>query len=287
MDIEALRSFLAFVETGSFTRAAKQVNRTQSAISMQMKKLEQDLKKALFKKQGRLLALSYEGQFFARYAKQLVQLHDETLAQMHAEQPSTLMRLGCPDDYSESVLPILVKLLHQQWPNLDLQITCTPSNRVKLMLDSGHLDLGIITRSADSEEGYFLKSSQGVWVHNSDFDAAQQHPLPIAIFQRDCRFHQAATEGLHKQGRAYKVIACTASASAQRGIVQSGVAIGAMAKLSIGDLQQLSSENLPQLPTADIVLVRSNNLQNPISDALCHCICQRYAATDNTNTTEF
>ncbi|MCF6436278.1 MULTISPECIES: LysR family transcriptional regulator [Pseudoalteromonas] len=281
MDIDALRSFLAFVETGSFTRAAKQVNRTQSAISMQMKKLEQDLNKSLFQKQGRLLNLSYDGQIFARYAKQLLQLHDETLAQMNAVKPSTLLRLGCPDDYAESVLPKVVQLLHQQWPNLDLQITCTPSNRVKIMIDSGHLDLAIITRSSDSEEGYLLESTQGVWVYNPKCDAHNKQPLPIAIFQRDCRFHQAAIEGLHKLNREFTIIACSGSASAQRGIVRNGFAIGAMSVLSKGSLSVLSDKSLPILPIADVVLVRANNQQNPVSDIFCANIAKCY--TSNTH----
>ncbi|CAH9068147.1 HTH-type transcriptional regulator HdfR [Pseudoalteromonas holothuriae] len=276
MDIDALRSFLAFVETGSFTRAAKQVNRTQSAISMQMKKLEQDVNKSLFEKQGRLLSLSYDGQVFARYAKQLVQLHDDTLLQMNTAKPTTLLRLGCPDDYAESVLPTLVKLLHTQFTNLDLQITCTPSNRVKLMIDSGHLDLGVITRSPDSEEGYMLESAQGFWVYSPQHQAQQLQPLPIAIFQRDCRFHQATLEGLHKQSRDFKIIACCGSACALKGIVKSGIAISAMNELSIGDLPKLIDSNLPKLPTTDVVLVRANNQQNPVSDVFCADLSQQY-----------
>lgn len=279
MDIDALRSFLAFVETGSFTRAAKQVHRTQSAISMQMKKLELDVSKQLFQKQGRRLNLTNDGQFFARYAKQLVQLHDETLQKMGSAQPSTLLKLGCPDDYAESVLPKLIPILHQLWPNLDLQITCAPSYKVKLMIDSGHLDLAIITRSPDSEEGYKLESSAGVWAYHPDFSVHQQTPLPIAIFQRDCRYHQAAIEGLHKQNRAFKIIACSGSAGAQRGIVRHGLAIGAMSELSIGDLHILSDESLPALPVIDIVLIRANSPQNPLTDALCLQLTQRYTCT--------
>ena len=276
MDIEALRSFLAFVETGSFTRAAKQVHRTQAAISMQMKKLEQTLDKTLFKKNGRLLSLSKDGQVFAGYARQLLQLHDETLSKMQTEAPSTLLRLGCPDDYAESILPVVVELLHQCWHNLDLQIFCTPSHRIKIMLDSGHLDFGLITRSSDSEEGHFLQSDQGVWVYNENETAHLTSPLSIAVFQTDCRFHQAAIEGLLKQETPFKVIACAGSASAQRGIVKAGLAIGAMASLSKGDLSELHSANLPQLPAINIVCVRANNANNPVTEELLIRLCKTY-----------
>ncbi len=276
MDIEALRSFLAFVETGSFTRAAKQVHRTQSAISMQMKKLEQDINKSLFEKSGRQLVLSQDGQVFAGYAKQLVHLHDDTLNKMHAEAPSTLVRLGCPDDYAESVLPALVTHLHTLWPNLDLQIICAPTPRVKLMLDSGHLDMGMITRSPNSEEGHLLHTDKGVWIYNKYHTAHLQAPLPVAVFQSDCRFHQAAIEGLIKQKTQFKLIACSGSASAQRGLVRQGLAIGAMATLSKGDLDILNLNELPPLPTIDIVLLRSNSKNNPISEEQLIGVCEGY-----------
>ena len=279
MDIEALRSFLAFVDTGSFTRAAKQVHRTQSAISMQMKKLEQAVDKCLFTKQGRLLVLSADGQVFVGYARQLVQLHDDTLKKMHTEEPSTLMRLGCPDDYAESILPTMVMLLHQTFTHLNLQITCAPSHRIKIMLDSGHLDMGIVTRSPGSEEGYLLQTDQGVWVANLQANSHYNSPLPIAVFQSDCRFHHAAIEGLIKQNKAFKLIACTGSASAQRGIVAKGLAIGAMAKASKGYLDELNQAGLPPLPSIEIVCLRASTANNPMSEKTLNTLCQQYLSS--------
>ncbi len=269
MDIESLRSFIACVENGSFTRAASQLHRTQSAISMQMKKLQQDVGKPLFEKSGRKLHLTQDGHTLMRYARRLVRLHDDTLTYMRSSERVTQLRLGCPDDYAETILPRLVNQLHQHWPNLELDIHCMSSNRIKDALDQSELDLGIITRSPDSEEGLLLYHDQGVWVGKPHSKA----PLPLAIFQRDCRFHQAATEGLMKQERPFKIIANCGSASALRALVKAGLAVGALARSSAQDLNIITHSGLPALPAIEVVLIRSNTTANPVKEDDLRTLC--------------
>ncbi|MCG7537707.1 LysR substrate-binding domain-containing protein [Pseudoalteromonas sp. OOF1S-7] len=276
MDIESLRSFIACVENGSFTRAASQLHRTQSAISMQMKKLQQDVGRPLFEKSGRTLHLTQDGHTFMRYARQLVRLHDDTLAHMRYSERTTLLRIGCPDDYADTILPKLVKQLHQHWPNLELEIHCMSSNRVKDALDQGELDLGIITRSPGSEEGLLLFHDQGVWVGTLQ----PISPLPLAIFQRDCRFHQAATEGLMKQERPFKVIANCGSASALRALVRARLAVGALARSSAQGLDIITHSDLPSLPAIEVVLIRSNTAANPINEIELHALCDAIQLVD-------
>ena len=266
MDIDALRTFCAFVDTGSFTRAAAQICRTQSAVSMQMKKLEQDIASPLFEKQGRQLVLTHQGHQLASYAKQLIALHDEAFKQLKAGTGNLRVRIGCPDDYAHSLLPELVGALHQQFNALDLQISCAPSTELRAKLDQGMLDLVIATRSPDSEEGYLLQSSQGVWVKCPGFKINNSTPLPIALFQRDCKFHQASIEGLLKAERRFNIIACCGSAGALHGLIKQGLAIGSMARISMqSGVEEISDTSLPILPVIDIVLLYGNHAHNPLS----------------------
>ncbi|NRA76990.1 MAG: LysR family transcriptional regulator [Pseudoalteromonas sp.] len=266
MDIDALRTFCAFVDTGSFTRAAAQICRTQSAVSMQMKKLEQDLASPLFEKQGRQLVLSHQGHQLASYAKQLIVLHDEAFKQLKAGTGNLRVRIGCPDDYAHSLLPKLVDALHQQFNALDVQIRCAPSTELRAKLDQGLLDLVIATRSPDSEEGYLLQSSQGVWVKSPAFKINESTPLPIALFQRDCKFHQASIEGLLKAERRFHIIACCGSAGALHGLIKQGLAIGSMARISMqSGVEEICGISLPVLPVIDIVLLYGNHAHNPLS----------------------
>ncbi|WP_133182619.1 LysR family transcriptional regulator [Shewanella decolorationis] len=277
MEIEALRSFVAFVDTGSFTRAAMQTYKTQSAVSMQMKRLEQELGKTLFVKEGRNLVLSTEGQRLGLYAKQLLQLHDETVTSIKQTQVGTQLHLGCPDDYAESVLPRIVALLHGQIKQLDLQITCASSQKLRIMLDSGQLDAAIVTRLPESDEGYLLQTSKGVWVSASDSNLSDADPLPIALFQKDCKFHIAALDGLMKQDRHYQLLACSSSAAALKAIVAKDLAISAMAECSVSaPLNIIDSETLPPLPVVAVALVISAKAYSPINAELAKQIARAY-----------
>ncbi|EJN6826491.1 LysR family transcriptional regulator [Vibrio cidicii] len=253
MDIEALRSFLAFVETGSFTRAAKQISRTQSAFSAQMRKLEEEIGASLFIKEGRYLVLSDAGVRLTTHARNLVTQHDESLSQLQHFQDKRPLRLGCPEDYNQTVLPTLVAKLQQLQPTCSIQIYSLPSVDLRRQLDTGELDCAILTRAPDSEEGYWLTSDQGVWIASPHYQVDLHMPLTLALFQTDCKYHAAAIDGLTKRGIAFHLLACCNTASAQRALVEQGLAIGAMGRLSAGNRVQILAD-MPTLPKVDIVL---------------------------------
>ncbi|WP_070964429.1 LysR family transcriptional regulator [Vibrio sonorensis] len=254
MDIDALRSFLAFVETGSFTRAAKQINRTQSAFSAQMRKLEDELSVSLFEKDGRNLVLSEAGLALRSHAEQLVSLHNQAIKKVKRYENKRPLRLGCPEDYNDKILPNVIRMLKQSEPTCSIQVYSVPSITLRKMLDDGELDAAIVTRANGSEEGYWLASDKGVWISHPDFQYPDSEPLPLALFQTDCQYHAAAIDGLSKRGISYQLLACCNTASAQRSIVRAGMAIGAMGKLSVTD-DLVVIDSLPSLPAVDIVLI--------------------------------
>ncbi|MGR5234077.1 LysR family transcriptional regulator [Vibrio rotiferianus] len=267
MDIDALRSFLAFVETGSFTRAAKQINRTQSAFSAQMRKLEDEVGVSLFEKEGRNLILSEAGLALRSHAEQLVSLHNQVLKQVKRYENKRPLRLGCPEDYNDNILPKVIRVLQQSEPTCSIQVFSEPSISLREKLDEGKLDAAIVTRAPDSEEGYWLASDKGVWISHPDFDIENVQPLPLALFQTDCKYHAAAVDGLTKRGIPYQLVACCNTASAQRAIVRSGMAIGAMGSISVtNDLKIL--DDMPSLPSVDIVLITGVE-PHPILDKEC------------------
>ncbi len=267
MDIDALRSFLAFVETGSFTRAAKQINRTQSAFSAQMRKLEDELSVSLFEKEGRNLVLSEAGLALRSHAEQLVSLHNQALKQVKRYENKRPLRLGCPEDYNDNILPKVIRVLQQSEPTCSIQVFSEPSITLREKLDEGKLDAAIVTRAPDSEEGYWLASDKGAWIAHPDFNIETAQPLPLALFQTDCKYHAAAVDGLTKRGIPYQLMACCNTASAQRAIVRSGMAIGAMGSTSVSDDLEILND-MPSLPSVDIVLVTGVE-PHPILDKEC------------------
>lgn len=156
MDIESLRCFIAVVETGSYTDAAKQIYRSQSAVSQKMQKLTDQTDKTLFVKLGRRLELTEDGKFLLGYARHIISLHDDALRQMHDNKEITRpLQLGCPDDYAQIVLPKVIAIIHTCMPNLPIHVHCHNSMRLRKMLSAGELDTAIVSRSSAKEAGFF------------------------------------------------------------------------------------------------------------------------------------
>lgn len=279
MDIESLRSFLAIVDTGSFTRAAAQIHRTQLAISMQIKKLEEELDSSLFDREKRPLTLSIAGQRLVSHARRLVASHDDALDAFSREDTTRPIRIGCPDDYAESLLPALLETFRNQLKSsVTFDVLCASSTRLRQRLDSGELDLAVVTRAPDSDEGWLLKHDKGVWIGGSDKRLLERRPLPVALFDKNCKFHTTALDGLGKYGIEAELYVFTTSASTLKGLVRSNQAISAMALSSVPpDLTILSHANLPPLPAIDIVMVTATHSHPLITPSLISSISQQFS----------
>ncbi len=259
MDIDLLRAYIAVVDTGSLTRAARQVHRTQAALSMQMKRLEEQTECALFYKEGRNLELTEDGKQLVSYARRLLALHDEALTHLRTTTRIPILRIGSPDDYAQSLLPLLVECIHAQHPELQLQLVCAPTIRLRTMMDDGELDMAILTRSVSSEEGHVLMHDRGIWIQHPEFDWSNQNTIPLALYEADCKFHSSALDGLDKAHRAYQIKALSANAGALMALVRKKTAITAAATASLPeDLVEVDARfELPTLPSIDIVLVNA------------------------------
>ncbi len=262
MDIEALRSFIAFAETGSFTRAGEQVYRTQSAISQQMKKLEQETGQRLFARQGRRQTLSRQGEFLLAHARRIVEAHDQALRDVKNTLTAPAWRIGCPDDYLQTLLPRLVAAVHRYWPELLIELHCHHSQRLRTMIDAGELDAAIVTCSSGQGNGYFLYQDKAVWAAGSpaQLSALLRQPfLPLVLFDASCHFHQTAVEGLSRLKVTNKVIFSSTSRSGIEALVLDGQGITVVAECSLGQMRRIWPEEmpftLPPLPDVQIDLV--------------------------------
>jgi len=260
LDIDLLRAYIAVVDTGSLTRAARQVHRTQAALSMQMKRLEEQAGCSLFYKEGRSLELTPDGKQLVSYARRLLALHDEAVSQLRTDSALPVLRLGSPDDYAQSLLPQLVDTIQARHPDIQLQLVCAPTVKLRTMLDTGELDLTLLTRAVDRDEGHVLMHDKGIWIQHPDFNWEQHDTLPLALYEPDCKFHSAALDGLNKAHRPYRIKALSANAAALVALVRQRTAITAAASASLPpDLIEVGHiHNLPPLPSIDIALVSSS-----------------------------
>src|SRR6185436_2732211 len=145
LDVDQLRTFIAISETGSFTKAAEVVNKTQSAVSMQMKKLEERLERPIFARDGRGSKLTEHGERLLDYARRIVNLNVEALNAFSDAELSGHVRLGVPDDYADRYLPEIMAQFSRVYPGAELTVVCAPSIDLIAQIDGGDLDLAIIT----------------------------------------------------------------------------------------------------------------------------------------------
>ena len=145
LDIDQLRTFIAIAETGSFTKAAEVVNKTQSAVSMQMKRLEERIERPIFARDGRASKLTEDGSRLLDYARRLVKLNVETVAAFSDAALSGRVRLGVPDDYADRYLPEIMARFSRAYPGVELTVICEPSADLLERIDGNEIDLAIVT----------------------------------------------------------------------------------------------------------------------------------------------
>jgi DNA-binding transcriptional LysR family regulator len=167
LDIDQLRTFIAIAETGSFTRAADVVHKTQSAVSMQMKRLEERLGKPIFERDGRASKLTDDGERLLDYARRIVKLNLEAFTSVAGAGLSGSARLGVPDDYADRYLPEIMARFARSHPGVELTIVCEPTVSLVDRIDNGDIDLAIITHSSSNRHCDIIRRERLLWSHRA------------------------------------------------------------------------------------------------------------------------
>ena len=259
LEIDLLRSFAVIAEVRTLSRAANRIGRTQSALSQQMKRLEEIVDQPLFQRTGRGVVLTNPGERLLIHAQRILRLHDEAMADLCGKGLSGNIRFGCPDDYAAVFLPPLLRQFSSQHPHALVEVVCGPTPRLLEHLDKRAVDLAMISLpedSADSPDGEIIRREQLVWIGYPGLDAAHFDPLPLALSDPDTLDHIAACEALQRAGRAYRIAYASSSLSGLTALVRSGQAFAVMTQTAVPpDLCILSADpGLPPLPAVGISL---------------------------------
>lgn len=276
IDTELLRTFVAIADHGGFTRAGEVVNRTQSAVSMQMKRLEEDLiQRPLFQKDGRTVSLTIEGQVLLGYARRILKLHGEVFNTLREPHMVGVVKIGSPDDYVMRFLPGILQRFAQAYPLVQIEVHCEPSRQ---LLQRQDLDLSIVTREPGTEIGQILRQERFVWMVAQGFYPHEQSPMPLAMFNTDCFCRTWACNALDTMQRDYRIAYTSASLAAISAVVTAGLAVTAqLESLLTPDLRIIGeAEQMPQLPLASIVLLRNPKNPSPITECLAEHIAEGF-----------
>lgn len=258
LQIDWLKSFVAAVDAGSLSSAATEVSRSQSAVSMQLKKLEAAVKCQLMVRSARQLQLTDEGQTLLGYARRMLDLQAEVQAALHGEAVVGLVKLGVPDDYASKYLTPVLKRFAPRHGGVEIQLDCEQSSSLIPRVASGELDLALVSRD-HNRRGTLLFHEPMVWVGAAQFEIWNRDPLPIAVYEESSLARRVALHSLALQGRPYKVVYNSSSLAGQIAAVESGLAIAVLTQCSAPPhLQVLGIEHgLGPLEPMQVALYRS------------------------------
>jgi len=256
------RSLVAVADHGGFTRAARRLNRTQSAVSMQIRRLEDATGLTLFQRGNAEVRLTRDGEGMLSYARRILALQDEALSAMAADDKAGrrvagLVRLGTMDDYATTFLPPLLARFRAAHPEVDIEVhtglTATMHERV-----GRDLDLLLGMQPAGTGKGAVLRTEQPVWAIGRGSQAHRQDPLPLALYPQGCLFRAWAFRALDAAGRRWRLAYMSPSLGAVAAAAEAGLAVGVFKAGTLPKgLQRLDARHgLPALPAAEIALYR-------------------------------
>ncbi|MGG7516360.1 LysR substrate-binding domain-containing protein [Allorhizobium undicola] len=278
LDIDQLQTFTAIVDTGSFTKAAARVFKTQSAVSMQMRRLEERVGKQLFVKDGRGNRLTAEGEKLLNYARRIIRLNSEAIAAFDDNRLEGTLRIGTPDDYADRYMPEIIGRFAKTHPNVELYIVCEPSMSLGEKMARGELDIALVTHNPQARQSDVVRTEPLCWVGSSNHPLKEEAPIPLAVGRRDCSWRQLACSALDADGRDYQILFTSWSSTVVAAAVLAGMAVSVLPESALRTGMKVLTQNdgFPPLPPVQIGIMKrpglSLSLLNAITDHITACL---------------
>lgn len=252
---DVLRAFIAVVDLGSFTRAGELLGRTQPAISLQIRKLEDLVGMPLLDTSGRNIALTKDGEVLSRYARQLLCLNDEIVARIQKQGPEGVIRIGLPTDYAVAFFQKTLTHYLGQHPEVQLEIHCDLSDLLLARLANDELDVVIAMYDGSPPPGLiFTWAERPIWVAGSESDSHRQIPVPIAAHPPGCHYRARMIKCLDQIGRPWRVTYSSPGINGLQMAVQTGLGVSALTRRTLTRGMKVLKEQDGFPPMADIRL---------------------------------
>lgn len=250
LDLELLRTFVGIVDCGGFTRAGERLNRTQSTISQQVKRLEDQVGQPLLIRQGRTIALTGAGETLLPYARRMIALDDEARALLVRKESGEIVRFGVSEDFAGRHLPGVLAAFSRANPMVRLDVRADLSVKLKADYDQGEVDVALFKVDEPVVGAY------GSWQERLHWSAAAHQPLPglepvpLALFPQGCLFRRQVVERLDRMGRPWRVAYVSPSLAGVQAAVAAGMAVAPLGQSAAHpDIRVLdpAAHGLPEL----------------------------------------
>lgn len=226
LETDLIHTFVAISESGSFTAAARRVLRTPSAVSMQMKRLEEQLGRPLFVRHPRAVTLTPDGEAFLVHCREILRLNDEALSRFRIPQLEGRVRFGAPDDFGTRILPRILARFATTHPLVDVDVVLSSSADLTDRLAAGDLDLTLVTAAKGAAiAGTFVSAEPLVWIGAPGGRACRRDPLPLALADRGCPWRAMALDALDRQGLRYRIAYTSETGQGQLAAVEADLAV--------------------------------------------------------------
>ncbi|MEJ1991006.1 MAG: LysR family transcriptional regulator [Maritimibacter sp.] len=275
LELDLLRTLEAIAQTGNFSTAASTVGRTPSAISMQVKKLEELVGRKLFQRDSRSVRLTRDGELLLEHARRVLALNRDMVSRFVAPDLVGEVRLGAPDDVAERFMPGMLRQFADAHPGITVKVVVDRSHMMIEMLDAGELDLTVVTTEAGIREDVrseIIFREPLVWAGLAGGVAVEQVPLPIAVWEPNCSWRRYALERLDEEGIAYCKVFESAHVTGQRAALLADMAVAQLPQSCIGGpIAEVGARaGLPELPNYALGLMVAEDPSEVVQAAVEH-----------------
>jgi len=273
LDLDLVRTFLVVCEQRSFTRAGGRLGRSQSAISLQIRRLEDQLGQSLLSRDPRHVVLTEQGESFLPQARRLLRLNDEILAGLAADDVEGEVRLGAPEDFATLHLPTVLGAFARSHPKVALTVTCDLTLNLLDSLREGTLDMALVKREPLGPDlGVRVWREPLVWV-GLDAELAQRAgPMPLVAAPSPCVYRKRAIAALDAEGRAWRAAYTSPSLAGQLAALRGGLGLSVLPREMAPDDLTILTEGLPRLEDAEIALIKARGTSPPAAERLADYI---------------
>ena len=275
LDLDLVRTFVTIADTRSFTRTGERLGRTQSAISLQVRRLEDRLGVKLLARDPRRVGLTEAGESFLPKARRLLRVNDEIIAEVTGEDLEGEVRLGAPEDFATVHLPDILGAFARSYPRVALAVTCDLTLNLLDRLQAGALDLALVKREPLGPDlGVRVWREPLVWVAADRGVLKPEAPAPLVIAPAPCVYRRRAVAALEARGRTWRAAYTSPSLAGQHAALRAGLGLTVLPREMVPDDLVLLGEadGLPPLEDAEIALLKARGGAPRAADRLAEFI---------------
>jgi DNA-binding transcriptional LysR family regulator len=258
---DVLRTFLAVIDLGSFTKAGQLLGRTQPAISLQIRKLEALVGKTLMDTSGRNISLTREGESLARYSRQLLAMNDEIVARLQHKESTGSLRVGLPNDYAVAFFQTALANFSKLNQETEMSIHCDTSEQLLPMFERDELDIVVAMFDGDPPPGLiYTWAERPIWVACGDFNAGNKPTVPIAAHPEGCHYRDRMIRSLDQIGKSWRITFCSPGINDLQLAVQAGFGVTALTRRTLlrGMRILTDRDGFPPLPDIHVGMFFKN-----------------------------